>query len=532
MKFITSLFILIICIHVQAQDLTLEHGFKVDEVLVGLDYIFGDVPESVLYFSHTHQISDPVGMHIPSDGIDASLYLMEDGEPSFAFSLDGGPDSVRMIAIGSNKALSRDYLYFQSGSNVKAIEEDDEVRFDLDFRESSNYVLLHIDNSSDILVSYLEAPENYLTKIIAMDSATLITGTFKDTLTYTDPAGEVHKYFTNDIYNGFLLSVDGNGKPNWIHTSRAVGFSLVRTVSAGEVIAYAHDVLFGTQLDILNLDGDTLSTRYLNNVSIMHIEAFEDNTLAMCGNYYRTNNVPDMDFGAGELILPDPIDKDAFVIKYDEDLNVMWYDVIGGDAIDTATKFDFDEQGGLYLTGCIQADGIFNNGGEVYIAQGLEDIFLTYYSPDGIYQWSRVWGGDGTDIGLNIHVEDLQIYLSGVFRETMDVDLKEEEEFILMDNVDALDEAFFYTVYSIDGPSSTKNFDEKKTVVYPNPFKDRISLREELKNVEIYTMTGKLLFEKENVKEINFNFLPSGIYLLQGSRVNGNIISELITKLD
>jgi hypothetical protein len=45
-------------------------------------------------------------------------------------------------------------------------------------------------------------------------------------------------------------------------------------------------------------------------------------------------------------------------------------------------------------------------------------------------------------------------------------------------------------------------------------------------------MTGKLLFEKENVKEINFNFLPSGIYLLQGSRVNGNIISELITKLD
>jgi hypothetical protein len=252
----------------------------------------------------------------------------------------------------------------------------------------------------------------------------------------------------------------------------------------------------------------------------------------MCGNYYRTNNVPDMDFGAGELILPDPIDKDAFVIKYDEDLNVMWYDVIGGDAIDTATKFDFDEQGGLYLTGCIQADGIFNNGGEVYIAQGLEDIFLTYYSPDGIYQWSRVWGGDGTDIGLNIHVEDLQIYLSGVFRETMDVDLKEEEEFILMDNVDALDEAFFYTVYSIDGPSSTKNFDEKKTVVYPNPFKDRISLREELKNVEIYTMTGKLLFEKENVKEINFNFLPSGIYLLQGSRVNGNIISELITKLD
>ena len=532
MRLVASLIFFVSFFISQAQNLTLQNAYKIDQTLVGLDYIFGDVPESVFYFTHTEEINAPVDDYSPMDGQDASFYLMDEGEPFYAFSLDSGADSVRVHATGSNESLSMDYLYFESGSNVRAIGEDDEIRFDLDFKDSINSVLLHIDNSFNILVSYLEAPENYLSKIIAMDSATLITGTFKDTLTYTDPEGEVHKYFTNDVFNGFLLSVDGNGKPNWIHTSRAVGFSLVRSVSVGEVIAYAHDVIFGTQLDILNLEGDTISTQYLNNVSIMHIEAYEDNTVAMCGNYYRTNNVPDMDLGEGELILPEPIAKDAFVIKYDQDFNVLWYDVIGGDAIDTATKFDFDEEGGLYLTGCIQADGIFNGGDEVYIAKGLEDIFLTYYTPDGTYQWSKVWGGDGTDIGLNIHVEDSRIYLSGVFRQTMDVDLSEDEEFILSDDVDTIDEAFFYTVYALPPPSHIVEELDNEVMVFPNPFSTSVHFNERLEDVKIFSLNGALLYQTQNVKEINLDWLPEGNYLLHGFSNQGEKVVKLISKID
>jgi len=64
-------------------------------------------------------------------------------------------------------------------------------------------------------------------------------------------------------------------------------------------------------------------------------------------------------------------------------------------------------------------------------ASGLEDVFIAMYSPSGELILAHNMGGNSSDIGFDISAVDDEVYVHGIFRGTMDVDLDSEVEFLL-----------------------------------------------------------------------------------------------------
>lgn len=81
---------------------------------------------------------------------------------------------------------------------------------------------------------------------------------------------------------------------------------------------------------------------------------------------------------------------------------------------------------------------------------------------------------------------------------------------------------------------STVDLDGKKDAVsvYPNPSTDFIMIvsKEGLKKVVIRSLEGKTVLTTEKFEKIDVSKLPKGVYILQGERKNGTVVSKKIIK--
>lgn len=74
---------------------------------------------------------------------------------------------------------------------------------------------------------------------------------------------------------------------------------------------------------------------------------------------------------------------------------------------------------------------------------------------------------------------------------------------------------------STQGLLGTKDIvKDKKTKVYPNPFKENLSLQsdEKIQNIKVFDISGRFVFKKEisaYKKEINLSFLKPGVYSIE-----------------
>lgn len=84
---------------------------------------------------------------------------------------------------------------------------------------------------------------------------------------------------------------------------------------------------------------------------------------------------------------------------------------------------------------------------------------------------------------------------------------------------DATQSLHYYTGeynYSIPTTTNIENQLEDKTIkFYPNPVKDYLYFNKEVKKCSVYDMTGKLLLNQSNVKELNIKELQDGVYILR-----------------
>ncbi|MFT6687340.1 MAG: hypothetical protein ACJAX7_000338 [Saprospiraceae bacterium] len=72
--------------------------------------------------------------------------------------------------------------------------------------------------------------------------------------------------------------------------------------------------------------------------------------------------------------------------------------------------------------------------------------------------------------------------------------------------------------------------------LYPNPSNDFINIslnKDQLLKIELYNMTGSLLFETDlnsNIYALNISNYPSGTYILRVSNQNNDTINTKIIK--
>lgn len=93
--------------------------------------------------------------------------------------------------------------------------------------------------------------------------------------------------------------------------------------------------------------------------------------------------------------------NDAFLIKYNPDGVKQWTKLFGTSANDAASSLAVGSDGAIYVAGTTWG----NLDGQ--INSGGNDVFLIKYKPDGVKQWSKLIGTSGDDTLSGMGTDDL-----------------------------------------------------------------------------------------------------------------------------
>ncbi|MFY9311236.1 MAG: carboxypeptidase regulatory-like domain-containing protein [Bacteroidia bacterium] len=119
--------------------------------------------------------------------------------------------------------------------------------------------------------------------------------------------------------------------------------------------------------------------------------------------------------------------SDCFLVKYDQNRNLIWAKQIGGVSMDVATGIAIDNSSNeLYIAGYYAFDSlkVFDGNGVAAALgnAGGNDIFMAKFQTDGTFLWAKNIGADGDDIATAIDFDFASGYLAltGSFQDTVD----------------------------------------------------------------------------------------------------------------
>lgn len=152
-------------------------------------------------------------------------------------------------------------------------------------------------------------------------------------------------------------------------------------------------------------------------------------TLDAAGNIYITgyfsSSTIDFDPGPGTANLTQIGLNDIFIAKYDSKGNYVWAKCMGSVSNDVGASIKVDGSGNIYLVGTFIGTADFDPGAGVanLTAQGLPDIFIAKYDPNGNYLWAKKIGITGYNQGTGIDLDGAgNLYVTGFFSGAPDFD--------------------------------------------------------------------------------------------------------------
>ncbi|HET6349064.1 MAG TPA: T9SS type A sorting domain-containing protein [Candidatus Krumholzibacteria bacterium] len=121
-----------------------------------------------------------------------------------------------------------------------------------------------------------------------------------------------------------------------------------------------------------------------------------------------------VDFGGGALTSAGG--ADIFIAKYDATGAHVWSKRFGSTGDDVAKSVAHDIFGGIcvvgYFTGTVNFGGV-----NIVSAGGASDYFIAYYNSSGVHNWSKGFGGNGTDIATGVAMSTASdVFVTGTFQ--------------------------------------------------------------------------------------------------------------------
>ncbi|MCW5923812.1 MAG: DUF4397 domain-containing protein [Saprospiraceae bacterium] len=117
------------------------------------------------------------------------------------------------------------------------------------------------------------------------------------------------------------------------------------------------------------------------------------------GNIYFTGEIRgDVNFGSTLMSHADGTNRNGFLVKLDNDGNVLWanqIESIGGD--DRSYGVQVGPDGNIYVAGQCGNNTVFAAGAPPVPTAGGVDAFVAQYAPDGTFNWAATGGGSGSD---------------------------------------------------------------------------------------------------------------------------------------
>ena len=209
-----------------------------------------------------------------------------------------------------------------------------------------------------------------------------VTGVFDATIDF-DPGPGVDNRTSNGLGDAFLSKFDSNGNYLWARTWGGVGDDSggsVATDSSGKVY--------------------------------------------VAGGFQAT---VDFDPGSGVDNHTSNGDCDSFLSKFDGSGNFLWARTWGSADDDYAMSVATHSLDAVYLTGKFEDSVDFDPGSGVdsHTSNGITDVFLSKFDPDGNFVWARTWGNFSNDdyLGSEVATDPWgNAYVTGDFQNTVDFD--------------------------------------------------------------------------------------------------------------
>ncbi|HNW98861.1 MAG TPA: SBBP repeat-containing protein [Bacteroidales bacterium] len=109
-------------------------------------------------------------------------------------------------------------------------------------------------------------------------------------------------------------------------------------------------------------------------------------------------------------------EHDIFLVKYNDNGDVIWSRSIGGDDHDTPYSVDVDVNGNVYIAGFNgSSELIFNN--DTLVSTGNTDVLLCKFDANGNKLWARGAKGNDADEATSVTTDNSgNIYITGNFR--------------------------------------------------------------------------------------------------------------------
>jgi hypothetical protein len=136
-------------------------------------------------------------------------------------------------------------------------------------------------------------------------------------------------------------------------------------------------------------------------------------------------NSMDFDPGPAQFFLTSIGYTDVFIAKYSPNGNLIFAKSFGSTDPDFGSDIAIDPTGNIIITGSFQGSVDFDPGPgtQIHTSSGWSDVFFGKYDNSGNYIFVKQWEAFLTDNGVSIAADASgNIYLSGIFDETMDFD--------------------------------------------------------------------------------------------------------------
>ena len=271
-----------------------------------------------------------------------------------------------------------------------------------------------------------------------------ITGYFRDVVDF-DPGPGTVNLTSNGATDIFVQKLDSQGNLLWVRgfgsNSSDIGLAIAVDANGGVYTTgrfygsvdfdpdTSSSILSATSYDIfilkLTAQGDLAWARKIGgNDNDEGLDIALDNT----GNSYTAGlfrGTADFDPDTGQYELISAGDKDAFVVKLDNNGDLVWASHMGGSNEDQASALALGNNNEVFLAGHFEGTADFDPGNGVInlSSDGGLDIFVQKLDAAGQLDWVRKVGGTARDLAAALTLDGSEmIYLTGYFEGTVDFD--------------------------------------------------------------------------------------------------------------
>lgn len=279
---------------------------------------------------------------------------------------------------------------------------------------------------------------------ISLDSAGNIYATGLGKSVDLDPGiGTVILNNSLDYTQGYVVKLNNNGDFVWgkiIECDNQLFTDYLEVDSSNNVFiaggfqgtadfdtsnATVNKTSFGiTDLFVLKLDSNG-SFIWVYNAGSAENESFSGLKLDNLGNVFVTGRfATSFDFDPSPIttILTSNGGNDAFVLKLDQNGNLIWTKTISGALNENINRIVLDSNSNILLLGQFRGTVNFNNSTAI-TSNGDSDIFINKITNNGDFVWVKTFGGILSDSPNSIVLDNANnIIVNGAFTSSFDAD--------------------------------------------------------------------------------------------------------------